>query len=46
MTLPLWAVGLVLAAVAPLLVRVIADTLDARARKRTEALLGRDVKKS
>jgi hypothetical protein len=38
MTVPLWAVGLVLAAVAPFLVRFLADALDARARRRTEAL--------
>ena len=36
MTLPFWAIGLVLAGAAPFLVRVIADALDARARKRTE----------
>ena len=38
---PLWAVGLVLAAFAPLIVRVIADALEARARKRTETLIDR-----
>ena len=41
MTLPLWAVGLVVAVAAPLLVRVIADALDARAKRRTERLIDR-----
>lgn len=39
MSVPLWAFGLVLAASAPLLVRFIAEALDARARKRTEDLI-------
>jgi hypothetical protein len=39
MTIPLWAVGLALAASAPFIVRVIADALDARARKRTNTLI-------
>jgi hypothetical protein len=39
MSIPFWAVGLVLAAGAPFVVRFIADTLDARARKRTERLI-------
>ncbi|HEY2369851.1 MAG TPA: hypothetical protein VGH87_25805 [Polyangiaceae bacterium] len=36
MTLPLWAIGLVLAGAAPFIVRVIADALEARAKRRTE----------
>jgi hypothetical protein len=39
MTLPLWAIGLVLAGVAPFIVRVIADVLEARAKKRTQDMI-------
>jgi hypothetical protein len=39
MSVPLWAVGLIIAAFAPFIVRVIADALEARARKRTEAMI-------
>jgi hypothetical protein len=41
MTLPLWAIGLVLAGAAPFLVRIIADALDARARRRAEIMIDR-----
>ena len=41
MTIPLWAAGLAVAVAAPLLVRVIADALDARARRRTEKAIDR-----
>ncbi len=34
--IPLWAVGLVLAGLAPFAVRYLTDALEARARKRTE----------
>jgi hypothetical protein len=36
---PLWAVGLVLAALSPLIVRLLADALEARAQKRSQALI-------
>jgi hypothetical protein len=36
MSLPLWAIGLILAGAAPFMVRIITSALDARARKRTE----------
>ena len=39
MTLPLWAIGLVLAGAAPFIVRVIADALEARAKRRTEDMI-------
>jgi len=39
MTLPLWAIGLVLAGAAPFIVRVIADALEARAKKKTQDMI-------
>jgi len=33
--MPLWAIGLALAVIAPFIVRVLGDVFDARARKRT-----------
>jgi hypothetical protein len=39
MTLPLWAIGLVLAGVAPFIVRVIAEVIEARAKKKTQDLI-------
>ena len=39
MTLPLWAIGLVLAGAAPFIVRVIADALESRAKRRTEDMI-------
>jgi len=39
LTLPFWAIGLVLAGAAPFIVRLIADALDAHARKRTERVI-------
>ena len=39
--LPLWAIGLVLAGAAPFIVRVIADALEARAKKRTEQAINK-----
>ena len=41
MTLPLWAIGLVLAGAAPFIVRVIADALEARAKKKTRDMIER-----
>jgi hypothetical protein len=35
MSVPLWAIGLMLAVLAPLIVRLLADAFDAHARKRT-----------
>jgi hypothetical protein len=42
MGIPIWAVALVLAATAPVIVRVVADAFAERARKRTEDALGSD----
>ena len=42
MGIPIWAVALVLAATAPLIVRMVADAFAERARRRTEDALGRD----
>ena len=42
MGFPIWAVALVLAATAPVIVRVVADAFAERARKRTEDALGQD----
>lgn len=42
MSIPIWAVALVLAATAPVIVRVVADAFAERARKRTEDALGPD----
>jgi hypothetical protein len=39
MTLPLWAIGLVLAGAAPFIVRFIADALEARAKKKTHDMI-------
>ena len=39
MTLPLWAIGLVLAGAAPFIVRVIADALESRAKKKTQRMI-------
>jgi hypothetical protein len=39
MTVPLWAIGLVLAGLAPFAVRGIASAFDAHARKRTESAI-------
>ena len=44
MSVPLWAFGLILAVSAPLVVRLIADGLDARARKRTEELIDKQTR--
>lgn len=41
MGMPLWAVALVVAAAAPLVVRHVADAMERAARERTEAALGR-----
>jgi hypothetical protein len=41
MSFPIWALGLVLALIAPLVVRGLANAFDARARKRTEASIAR-----
>ncbi len=45
MGLPLWAIGLVLAGAAPFIVRVIADALEAHAKKRTERAIRQEPKK-
>jgi hypothetical protein len=42
MGVPIWAIALVLAATAPVIVRVVADAFAERARKRTEDALGTD----
>lgn len=39
MTLPLWAIGLVLAGAAPFIARAIGDAFEARAKKRAERIL-------
>jgi hypothetical protein len=39
---PIWAVALVLAATAPVIVRLVADAYAERARRRTEDALGQD----
>jgi hypothetical protein len=39
MAVPLWAIGLVLAGLAPFAVRGIASAFDAHARKRTESAI-------
>jgi hypothetical protein len=38
-TLPLWAVGIVLAGAAPFIARAVGDALEARAKKRAERLV-------
>ena len=42
MGIPIWAVALVLAATAPVIVRVVADAYAERARRRTEDAIGSD----
>lgn len=42
MGFPIWAVALVLAATAPVIVRLLADAIAERARRRTEDALGPD----
>lgn len=42
MGVPIWAVALVLAATAPVIVRLVADAYAERARRRTEDALDRD----
>ncbi len=49
MGVPVWAVALVLAATSPMIVRYVADVMEARVKRRTEAViaklgLGRDSK--
>jgi hypothetical protein len=39
--IPIWAIGLALAALAPFIVRILADALEAHAKKRTEELIDR-----
>ena len=39
MNLPIWAIALVLAAAAPMIVRVLADGLEAKVKRQTEATL-------
>lgn len=41
MSIPFWAVGLVLAGLAPFAARFITDALEARARKRTTRVIER-----
>ena len=41
MPLPLWAIALVLAAIAPFLAKVLASTFERRSRERSTRVLGR-----
>ena len=44
-SVPLWAIGLVIAGIAPFVVRAIGDAFEARARKRTERAIDDDAPK-